>query len=203
MSTTFVPSDANLENYFTEDSHFRQLYPLSFQKLDTLHWSPLRVIDRAVKFLVNKPNAKILDIGSGSGKFCLAGSYLKPFAFFSGVEQREDLLEYAQTVRKKLGRSNVDFVHKNFTQIDFTEYDNFYFYNSFFENIEGTDKIDDSLAYSGGLYDYYNLRLKTKLDEMPAGTRIVTYKTLDQEIPDSYRLVTAEMEKQLKFWIKK
>jgi SAM-dependent methyltransferase len=203
LSTTFVPSDANLENYFTEDSHFRQLYPLSFQKLDTLHWSPLRVIDRAVKFLVNKPNAKILDIGSGSGKFCLAGSYLKPFAFFSGVEQREDLLEYAQTVRKKLGRSNVDFVHKNFTQIDFTEYDNFYFYNSFFENIEGTDKIDDSIAYSVELYDYYNLRLKSKLDGMPAGTRIVTYKTLDQEIPDSYRLVTTEMENQLKFWIKK
>jgi SAM-dependent methyltransferase len=202
LSTTFVPSDANLENYFTEDSHFRQLYPLSFQKLDTLHWSPLRVIDRAVKFLVNKPNAKILDIGSGSGKFCLAGSYLKPFAFFSGVEQREDLLEYAQTVRKKLGRSNVDFVHKNFTQIDFTEYDNFYFYNSFFENIEGTDKIDDSIAYSVELYDYYNLRLKTKLDGMPAGTRIVTYKTLDQEIPDSYRSVTTEMENQLKFWIK-
>jgi hypothetical protein len=38
---------------------------------------------------------------------------------------------------------------------------------------------------------------------MPAGTRIVTYKTLDQEIPDSYRSVTTEMENQLKFWIKK
>jgi SAM-dependent methyltransferase len=176
---------------------------LSFQKLDTLHWSPLRVINRAVKFLANKPNAKILDIGSGSGKFCLAGAHFKPLAFFFGVEQREELVEYAQTARKKLGRLNVDFVHKNFTQIDFTDYDNFYFYNSFFENIEGTDKIDDSIAYSVELYDYYNLRLKSKLGGMPAGTRIVTYKTLDQEIPDSYRLVTTEMENQLKFWIKK
>ncbi len=199
---TFVPSAAYLENYFTEDSHFLQLYPLSIQRLDALHWSPLPVINRAINFLVSKPNAKILDIGSGSGKFCLAGAYFKPLAFFFGVEQREDLVECARTARKKLGRSNVDFVHKNFTQIEFAEYDSFYFYNSFFENIEGTNKIDDSIAYSGGLYDYYNLRLKTKLDEMPAGTRIVTYKTLDQEIPDSYRLVTAEMEKQLKFWIR-
>jgi hypothetical protein len=59
LVNTFVPSAANLENYFTEDSRFRQLYPLSLQKLDKLHWSPLRVINRAVKFLVNKPNAKI------------------------------------------------------------------------------------------------------------------------------------------------
>jgi SAM-dependent methyltransferase len=200
---TFVPSAASLDNYFTEEARFYQLYPPSIQKLDTLHWSPLLVINRAVKFLVNKPNAKILDIGSGSGKFCLAGAYFKPLAFFFGVEQREELVECAQTTRKKLGRLNVDFVHKNFTQIEFAEYDSFYFYNSFFENVEGTDKIDDNIAYSDGLYDYYNLRLKTKLDEMPAGTRIVTYKTLDQEIPDSYRLVTTEMEKQLKFWVKK
>jgi SAM-dependent methyltransferase len=200
---TFVPSAASLDNYFTDDAHFCQLYPLTVQRFDSLHWSPLQVISRAVKFLVNKPNAKVLDIGSGSGKFCLVGAYCKPSAFFNGVEQREDLVECAQTVRKKLGRLNIDFVHKNFTQIDFTEYDSFYFYNSFFENIEGTDKIDDSIAYSVELYDYYNLRLKTKLDEIPAGTRIVTYKTLDQEIPDSYRLVTTEMENQLKFWIKK
>lgn len=200
---TFVPSAANLDNYFTEEAPFYQLYSPSIQKLDPLHWSPLFVINRAVKFLVHKPNAKVLDIGSGSGKFCLAGAYFKPLAFFFGVEQREDLVECAQTARKKLGRSNVDFVHKNFTQIEFAEYDSFYFYNSFFENVEGTDKIDDSIAYSVELYDYYNLRLKAKLDEMPVGTRVVTYKTLDQEIPASYRLVTAEMENQLKFWIKK
>ena len=200
---TFVPPVAYLDNYFTDDLHFCQLYPLSVQRFDSLHWSPLQVISRAVKFLVNKPNAKVLDIGSGSGKFCLAGAYFNPSAFFYGVEQREDLVECAQTVRKKLGLLNIDFVHKNFTQIDFTEYDSFYFYNSFFENIEGTDKIDDRIAYSVELYDYYNLRLKTKLGEMPAGTRIATYKTLDQEIPDSYRLVAIEMENQLKFWIKK
>jgi hypothetical protein len=112
------------------------------------------------------------------------------------------LVECAQTVREKLGRLNAHFIHANFTQIDFTGYDSFYFYNSFFENVDGTDKIDNSMAYSAELYDYYNLCLKTKLDEMPAGTRVVTYKTLDQEIPDSYSLVIVEMENQLKFWIK-
>jgi len=32
-----------------------------------------------------------LDIGSGVGKFCLAGAYYKPSASFFGVEQRKDL----------------------------------------------------------------------------------------------------------------
>ena len=160
----FIPTSIYLDNYFTEESHFCQLYPLDIQKLDIIHWSPLIIINRAVKYLTNKPNAKILDIGSGSGKFCLAGTYYKPSAFFYGVEQRQYLVDCARSVRIKLGKLNAEFIHKNFTQIDFSEYDNFYFYNSFFENIEGTDKIDDTIAHSVELYDYY-----TPLSEKKVG----------------------------------
>ena len=71
----FVATSNYLDNHFTEESHFCQLYPLPAQKLDRMHWSPLIVAYRAANSLTNKSNAKILDIGSGSGKFCLAAAY--------------------------------------------------------------------------------------------------------------------------------
>jgi SAM-dependent methyltransferase len=198
----FNPTSYYLDNYFSEESHFCQLYPLPIQQLDKKHWSPLVVVNRATKFLVNKPDAKILDIGSGAGKFCLAGAYYKPSAFFYGVEQRQYLVDCAISVKAKLGRLHVDFFHKNFTQLDFKEFDNFYFYNSFFENIAGSDTIDDSIDYSIELYNYYTRVLSRKLDELPSGTRIVTYKSFDYEIPPGFSLMDAQMDNQLKFWRK-
>src|SRR5688572_23771201 len=135
---SFVPASKFLDNYFSEESHFCQLYPLPIQQLDKKHWSPLIVVNRAVKFLADKPDVKILDIGSGAGKFCLAGAYYKPSVSFFGVEQREDLVNYAETVRNMLGLQNVYFNHRNFTRLNLKQYDHFYFYNSFFENLDGT-----------------------------------------------------------------
>lgn len=199
----FDPPSYNPDHYFSEESHFCQLYPLSIQQLDKDHWSPLIVINRAATFLVHKPGAKILDIGSGSGKFCLAGAYYNPSASFYGVEQRQYLVDAALSVKARSGNLNAHFFHKNFTQLDLKEFDNFYFYNSFAENISGTDKIDDTIDYSMELYNYYTRILSKNLDELPSGTRIVTYKSLNHEIPLSFTLVDAQMDNQLMFWRKK
>ncbi len=42
-----------------------------------------------------------------------------------------------------------------------------------------------------------------KLAEMPVGTRIVTYHSLEDEIPDSYYSVASKFNNRLKFWIKR
>ena len=198
----FAPASNFPDNYFSEESHFCQLYPLSIQQLDKKHWSPLIVVNRAVKFLVDKPNVKILDIGSGTGKFCLAGAYYKPSVSFFGVEQREDLVDQAERVRKLLGLQNVFFKHRNFTQLNLKKYDHFYFYNPFFENLNGTDKIDNKIAYSNELYNYYSHYLYKQLEDMPVGTRVATYYSLDDEIPPGYKLVETQLDNLLKFWMK-
>jgi hypothetical protein len=199
----FVASSPYLDNYFADESHFCQLYPLFIQKLDKAHWSPLIVAYKASQFLAEKNDVKILDIGSGAGKFCLAGAYYKPNAFYCGVEQRGYLVDFASSAKEKLGRMKVEFRHKNFTQINFTEFDHFYFYNSFFENLEGAEKLDDSIEHSEELFTYYNRYLSRKLHERPAGTRVVTYRSLCFEIPSCYELVNAQMNNDLKFWIRK
>ena len=200
---SIAPITNALDEYFSTDSHFRRLYPLSIRLFDKDHWTPLDVVKRASAFLANKPGAKILDIGSGAGKFCIAGAYWTPSAYFFGIEQREFLVGHAGAVKTKLGSSNTDFRNGNFTQVNFKEFDSFYFYNSFAENLPWVSKIDNTIDYSEELYRYYNRLLNQKLKEMPIGTRLVTFKTLGLEIPNAYSLAGAELNYQLKFWIKK
>ncbi|MBS1564284.1 MAG: methyltransferase domain-containing protein, partial [Bacteroidetes bacterium] len=160
----------NINQIFENDENFCRLYPPSIRLLDGMHWSPLEVIQKSAEFLAGKKGTKVLDIGSGAGKFCLAASYYKPKAFFYGVEQRQYLIDHAEAALKQLGKLQVTFINGNFTQLNLQEFDSFYFYNSFFESLPGIQKIDDSIDYSPGLYDYYCRYMSMQLDNLPSGT---------------------------------
>jgi SAM-dependent methyltransferase len=192
----------HLENWFSTDAKLLQLYPQPIRALSRMHWSPLYIAQKAVSFLVLNDQVKILDIGSGVGKFCLAGAFYEPSVSFFGVEQRKDLIEHAECARKKLGFQNVHFMHRNFTQLDLCEYDHFYFYNAFFENLDGAGKIDNEIVYSNELYNYYSIYLYNQLERMPVGTRVATYCSWGDEMPPCYRVAEAHFDNLLKFWIK-
>ena len=86
----------DLDKWFSSDSQFHALFPASVHELARNHWTPLRIAQKAADFLAAEGGMKILDIGSGIGKFCLAAAYYKPNAFYYGIEQREDLVAYAE-----------------------------------------------------------------------------------------------------------
>ena len=134
------------DKWFGSESHFHLLYPAPLHSLARNHWTPLLVAQKAANFLAAENGVRILDIGSGIGKFCLAAAYYKPKAVFYGIEQRKDLVEYAEAARRVVGLHNVSFIHGNITEIDFKNYDHFYFYNSFYENLATAEKIDDSVS---------------------------------------------------------
>ena len=192
-----------LEHWFTTDAALDQLYPEGIRSLARMHWSPLYIAEEVVSYLAENEKVKILDIGSGVGKFCLAGAFHKKSAAFFGVEQRKNLIDHAETARKKVGFRNVQFIHGNFTQLNLNGFDHFYFYNSFFENLDGTSKIDHEIVYSNELYNYYTIYLYNQLQTMPRGTRVATYCGWGDEIPPCYQLAGAHFNNLLKFWIKK
>ena len=191
-----------VNRFFSSDSRFNTIYPEPVRLLAARHWTPLNVARRASFFLAAENGMRILDIGSGVGKFCLSAAYYSSNAHFYGVEQRKDLVTYAQAAGNTLGLQNVSFIHGNFTQLDLRNYDHFYFYNSFYENLAGTDKIDERIVYSGELYNYYNRYLYKQLEQMPAGTRLATFYSLEDEVPRDYHIVGSEMDNLLKFWVK-
>lgn len=190
------------DNRFLGDAQFNEIYPTEVRDLAQQHWTPLSVAWKAADFLTAGKGNKILDVGSGVGKFCLAAAYYKPEALFFGIEQRKNLVEEAEIAKELLCVSNAYFVHANFTQTDFDLYDHFYFYNSFYENLAWADKIDNTLEYSHNLYRYYNRYLYKMLADRPDGTRLVTYHSMEDEVPESYQVVGMHLDGLLKFWIK-
>lgn len=191
-----------MKNWFASDIIFNSLYPKLIQEVAEKHWTPLTVAQKAAAFLAASPDGKILDIGSGSGKFCLTAAHFHPLNLFYGIEQRANLVDLSDRLAAQLQLENVFFICDNITNIDFKNYDHFYFYNSFYENIQGTQKIDSSIKYSEELYNYYNRYLFKQLSKRPAGTRLVTYHSFGSEIPSDYEVVHTDYNEFLKFWIK-
>ena len=204
MNQTFAshaPS-CSLDHWFSSETQLGLLYPPSIRALSARHWTPLEISKKVAGFLAPGKKLKVLDIGSGAGKFCLAAAYYEPSVEFYGVEQRKHLVAHAETAKSILGIKNVHFLHQNITQLDFKQFDHFYFYNSFYENLNDTEKIDGSVTCSPHLYSYYYRCLYKKLEELPAGTRLATYHTISNKIPPDFHLVEDHVGQLLSFRMK-
>ena len=53
-----------------KDDDFDGIYPEEVRPMAFTHFTPIEIAIRAAKFLVQKSGTKVLDIGSGAGKFC-------------------------------------------------------------------------------------------------------------------------------------
>lgn len=188
-------------DFLYKDKHFDSLYRPSVSSLSAVHWTPLDVVEEASDFLA-VPGGRVLDVGSGAGKFCIAAGNRHRKAKFYGIEHRHHLVEEAERVRLLTGLDNVSFQHGNLTDLQSSDFDHFYFYNSFCEQMQPWGRIDNTVTTSVDLYNRYKNHFHVMLENKPAGTRLVTYHTPNGEVPGSYALVRNIYRKCLKFWIK-
>lgn len=155
----------------------------------------------ASEFLAERPGAKVLDIGSGAGKFCLIGA-VNTKGHFTGVEQRQELVELSQRLSDYYYIRNARFIHANIISVDFSAYDAFYFYNSFYENLKPGERIDDAVALGRDLYHLYSLHIVEQLACCRPGTRLVTYCSPTTIVPRGFKLQDSLHGGLLKFWEK-
>ncbi|HEY4327525.1 MAG TPA: class I SAM-dependent methyltransferase [Mucilaginibacter sp.] len=186
---------------FRKDTAFDELYPEHIQALSALHWTSVDIARKAGDFL-SIPNARVLDIGSGVGKFCLTAGFLHPETAYHGIEQRRELHTFAEIAKEEIGLPNVHFIHGNLTELDFSGYDHFYCYNPFYENMEPDSRIDYSVNTSFELYHRYSRFVYEMLDGKPPETRLVTFHCTDSQVPPGYTLVNNSYSRALKMWIK-
>ena len=203
-----------------EDEKFDLIYPRQLRELSSLHWTPVAVAAEAAKLLVTASGLRVLDIGSGVGKFCLVGASLTD-GQFTGVEQRSDLVAAARQaaadpclprrsaregIRSSLGEdgrpAGVEFIHGNVMDVAFADYDAFYLFNPFEENMHYGHKIDSKVRFSSALFKRYTSHVSTQLGARPIGTRVVTYAGYADDIPACYYCETALFGDDLKLWIK-
>lgn len=183
------------------DQDFNAIYPETIRLLARKHWTPVSVAKTASEFLVGRPGTRVLDIGSGAGKFCMVGA-AGTKGHFTGIEQRLELVELSRRLSVSYRIPNVKYVHANVTSINFSDYNAFYFYNPFYENIDLQDRIDDTVQLDVRFYDLYSLHTVEQLSCLPLGVRLATFYTPITVVPRSFRLVDSVHSGYLNLWEK-
>jgi SAM-dependent methyltransferase len=187
---------------FASDAAFDQLYSLRAQQLSSMHWTPLDIAIRAAEHLSGGSGRHILDIGSGVGKFCITAAHYFPEHIFYGIEQRKALIDEAIIAQNATKTANVKFIHANFTEVGMEQFDHFYFYNSFSENIVHHQPIDNLIQASPAIYEEYLSRFYELLEDKPAGTRLATFHCPDDYVPPSYKRLRQPAADTLGLWLK-
>jgi SAM-dependent methyltransferase len=183
------------------DHEFDYLYNESYRRISNIHWTPIEVVISALDWLNIKSKTKVLDIGSGVGKFCSIGG-LTTNGSFTGIEKRYKLIEEAKKINKKLGVKNVKYIQSNITEIDFSKFDAFYYFNPFCEQISINGKIDNLISYSQEKFRRYEDYVIDQFAQLPINTRVVTYCSETFTFPSSYELNGLMHEGRLALWIK-
>ncbi len=185
------------------NAQFDRILPMRWRRFSVMHWTPVHVARRAAQLLVTRPESRVLDVGSGPGKFCLVGA-LATLGHFTGVEQRPHMVEFSRNFARKYNIPRVHFVRANAMDLNWRLYSAFYFYNPFYENLDPDKTIDERVELSLSLYDQYITMVQQRLAEAPSGTRVVTFHGMGGEMPDGYERVLREFQDTgfLELWIR-
>lgn len=185
------------------DFRFDQVYPAPIRKLSRIHWTPVEVAIRAAELLVTSEISRVLDVGSGCGKFCTVGALSSRGRFF-GVEQRPHLVKVARAAAKELGADQVSFFPGNMTELNWSLFDSFYLFNPFYENQVKSIRMDDTVSHNQDKYVRYIEAVRTRLRAARPGTLVATYHGFGGEVPFGYELAKKEPigTSYLELWVK-
>jgi SAM-dependent methyltransferase len=165
-------------------------YPWQYAQLSKVHWSPVAVARRAGQLLCRGPGSRILDVGSGVGKFCVVASLTAP-GVFVGVERRVDLVDLARGSALKARAWNARFLLATADEVDWYRFDGFYLFNPFAE-VGWPNQVSGTSHAANAEYRRLVALTEQKLLLAPHGSRVVTYHGFGGAIPRCFRLIVKE-----------
>ncbi len=189
------------------DAEFDGLYPRRIRELSAECWTPLAVIRKAVALL--QPATEVLDVGSGVGKFCIAGALLAEGTRFHGVERRDSLIRIARHTAKMVWLESRVYRPKfrmpifhcgTLDELDVC-CDGYYFYNPFgygAQDRPGWTEADARCDFLKAVGQTEALLRKTA-----QRTRVVTYNGFGGEMPEGFYRESIELlgDDRLELWI--
>jgi SAM-dependent methyltransferase len=185
-----------------DDQRFDQIYPPAVRQSSAVHWTPIEIALRATAFLVRSANTRVLDIGSGPGKFCLIGA-LATSGHYTGIEQRRPLCDIARKRIDQAGVASAAILEGDIADLDFSCFDAFYLFNPFGVHVGEAPAIDASVAVSAARYRRYVDHVAGQLSIAPNGTRVATYWGACDEIPAGYECTEKSSDGPLRLWEKR
>lgn len=191
------------EGQDVSDDLFDQLLTDRPRQKSRTYWTPVEGAKLASAWLTEVKAERVLDVGSGPGKFAVIVSLLTKRRVF-GIERRDELVFQSRQLARRLG-ADVQIAEGTLEAVKPEQYDAFYFYNPFGELLSAdADRYDTSFP---GSFDAYlrSARLVERwLRGAPVGTVMVTYNGLGGRIPTTYSLKRQAKVRQdvMRLWVK-
>ncbi len=189
-----------------DDEDFDELLPTWARAKAARYFTPFGVARRAAQLFSEHGSRRILDVGSGTGKFCIGAALARPELSLLGLEHRHQLVSIATEIGGRLELENTSFRLGNALEEDWRAFDGFFFFNPFAENIfDKTYVLDTTVELSEHRLFRELATVIRLLQSVRIGTVLITYCGLGGLIPSSYDLVTEEPAGagSLRTWVKR
>ncbi|MFO0742468.1 MAG: methyltransferase domain-containing protein [Labilithrix sp.] len=172
------------------DDAFDEIYPPAITAASAVHWTPVRVAARVVELLAMRENERLIDVGSGAGKFCIVAAAMSR-ARVQGIEHRPELVAVAREAARRM-KIDVEFVESTFHPSHVESCDAAYFFNPFALPI----LLPGIPVYAADRYAGVAAEDVARAEEFFAsarrGMRIVTYCGFGGVVPAGYERHTRE-----------
>jgi SAM-dependent methyltransferase len=193
LSVGFCPPDAVFDAFLPED----------LANLSADQWTPLEVAVAAARWLAELGRKRVVDIGSGPGKFCIAAA-LASGCTFIGLEQNPRFVSVARSLARLFGvEDRVHFLRGALGDGALPEADAYYLYNPFAQHLFAPSDNGEVTP------DYHRYRRDVMLAQdtfrrAPSGTIVLTYNGFGGLMPASYEAcrVDRELPCVLRMWRK-
>jgi SAM-dependent methyltransferase len=187
------------------DRAFDVFLPADLCELSADQWTPLEVALAAARWLKEYEVRRVVDIGSGPGKFCIAAA-LAGECEYVGLERSARFVGVARSLARLFGVQNrVGFVQGELRAALVPPTDAYYLYNPFAQHLFGV--CDGTGGTEKPDYERYRRDVMAAQDTFrsaPEGTIVLTYNGFGGLMPASYEAcrVDRELPCVLRMWRK-
>lgn len=157
------------------DQDFESFFAPRFRSQLRRESTPVAIAIRAARLLADGQPRRILDIGSGLGKFCTIGA-LTTRAFFTGVEQNARHILAARGAALRFGARRIVFICDDAEHTQLFKFDGLYLFASASSPAPSSRSLRDILW--------------RRAEDVRTGTRLVTYGSHGE--PPGFRLLREE-----------
>jgi hypothetical protein len=175
------------------DPELDALLPDPIRRVSTRFWTPASVARRVAEVMTELGVLRVLDVGSGPGKFAVVAGARAPEIVFRGIEHRGHLVRAARFLAAAVGVTNATFAMADVTRAAWDGVDALYVFNSFAENgFTPEDQLDQTVTLSPRRRVLDVMRVVRRLAALPLGTILATYYSLGGPIPGCYDRIHVE-----------
>jgi SAM-dependent methyltransferase len=187
------------------DRAFDRFLPEPLRLVSPEYWTPLAVAKRAAEWLDDLGIRTVVDVGSGAGKFCVAGALFGTCRFI-GLEQYSSLVASARALVALFDLNDrVTFVAGALGAVPTPVGDAYYFFNPFGDYWFGADHpMEAGADFGDNGYADDVAAAEELLRRVPVGTCVMTYNGFGGRVPANYQLVRVDWELHgvLRLWRK-